>query len=486
MQIYEFTQQLGNWTQTKGPLHGRLAAAFVHAIEQGLILPGTRVPSERTLAEALTLSRTTVLTAYNDLKADGWLESRIGSGTRVSKRRASAARHQTHSATVNGSSTVNLLQINGAEMVDFAIGATVPLAELPRELFSTDADTQNALLAGRSYMPLGLPLLRAAIARTYTKQGLPTTSEQILPTSGAQQAISLITSLYIQRGDAVLVENPTYFGALDVFRLAGARLSPATVGLEHVLAPMLRDRVLAAGPRLIYLTPTYQNPTGAIMPDSTRQCVAAMADEFGIPVIEDHCLSELSIEGSPPGLIARHGKTGTVLSVGSISKLLWAGLRVGWVRGPVEAIAQLARVKTGSDLGSPLVTQAIAAQLLTALDRAKEIRREQLSRRRDLLASLLRERLPEWEFTKPQGGLFLWVRLPGADARHFAQCAARHGVALTPGTMFAADESYADYLRIPFVLDEQSLVLGVDRLALAWTDYRELANAPQAPTTQIV
>jgi DNA-binding transcriptional MocR family regulator len=255
MQIYEFTQQLGNWTQTKGPLHGRLAAAFVHAIEQGLILPGTRVPSERTLAEALTLSRTTVLTAYNDLKADGWLESRIGSGTRVSKRRASAARHQTHSATVNGSSTVNLFQINGAEMVNFASCAIAPLAELPRELFSTDADTQNALLAQSSYMPLGLPLLRAAVARTYTKQGLPTTSEQILPTSGAQQAISLITSLYIQRGDAVLVENPTYFGALDVFRLAGARLSAAPIGLEHVLAPMLRDRVLAAGPRLIYFNP---------------------------------------------------------------------------------------------------------------------------------------------------------------------------------------------------------------------------------------
>jgi DNA-binding transcriptional MocR family regulator len=486
MEINEITQQLGNWQQAKGPLHRRLSVAFEHAIEQGLILPGTRVPAERSLAKALSLSRTTVLAAYNTLKEERWLESRTGSGTWVSSGRASAARHRTHAAAVSGASTVNVLQINDADVVDFGAGITAPLAELPKELFFPDAETQNALLAERGYMSVGLPRLRAAIARLYTKSGLPTVTEQILITSGAQQAISLIASLYIQRGDAVLVENPTFFGALDAFRLAGARLSPVPVGPDHVQASMVRDRILSAGPRLIYLTPTYQNPTGAIMPESTRQAVAAMADEFGIPVIEDHTLSELSIEGSPPGLIARYSKSGTVLTVGSMSKLFWAALRVGWVRGPVAAITQLTRVKTGSDLGSPLITHAIAAQLLTVLDQAKEIRREQLLRRRDLLASLLRERLPDWEFIEPRGGLFLWVRLPSGDARSFAQSAARHGVAVTPGSIFASDESNADHLRIPFVLDEESLSVGVNRLTAAWEEYRESANARPARTTPIV
>jgi DNA-binding transcriptional MocR family regulator len=486
MEVNALAQQLGNWTQAKGPLHGRLTAAFEHAITQGLIMPGTRMPSERALAEALALSRTTVLTAFNNLKAEGWLESRAGSGTWVSKRRASAAQHGTHAAIVNGMSTVNLLQIDDTEVSDFAMGSTMPLAELRKELFVTDEETQNELLAGRSYVPLGLPRLRAAVARMYTKEGLPTTSEQILITSGAQQALSLITSLYVQRGDAVLVENPTYFGALDAFRLAGARLTPLPVGLEHVEGSMLRDRLLTAGPRLMYLTPTYQNPTGAIMPESTRQHVAALADEFGVPLIEDHALGDLSIEGTPPGLIARHSKTGAVLVISSISKLFWPALRVGWVRGPVSAIAQLARVKTGSDLGSPLMTQAIAVRLLTLLEQAREIRGRQLGRLRDLLASQLRARLPDWEFSVPRGGLFLWVRLPTGDARYFAQCAARHGVAVTPGSMFAADESYADYLRIPFVLDEQSLVLGVDRLAAAWTEFRELANARPVRSSPLV
>lgn len=477
MDVHAVIQQLGNWTLAKGPLHGRLSAAFEQAIGQGLIVPGTRLPSERALAEALALSRTTVLTAYNNLKAEGWLESRTGSGTWVSKRRASAAVHETHAGIVSGTSTVNLLEIDGAEILDFAMGSTLPLAALRKEMYLVDNETQEALLAGRGYMPLGLPRLRTAVARMYTSQGLPTASDQILVTSGAQQALSLIAALYVQRGDTVLVENPTYFGALDVFRLAGARLSPVPVGPDHVLEPMLRDRITSNGPRLMYLTPTYQNPTGATMPESTRQRVAAMADEFGIPAIEDHTLSELTVEGSPPGLIARHSKAGMVLSVGSVSKLFWPALRVGWVRAPVPVIAQLARVKTGADLGSALMTQAIAAQLLTAFDRAKEMRREELSGRRDLLVSLLRERLPEWEFTVPDGGLFLWVRLPGGDARYFAQCAARHGVALTPGSMFAADESFADYLRLPFVLDEQSLSRGVERLAVAWNEYRELVKA---------
>lgn len=476
MNVNTLVQQLGNWTHGKGPLHVRLATALEQAIEQGRILPGGRLPAERLLAEALALSRTTVLTAYTTLKTDGWIESRTGSGTWVSKRRASAARQQTHSAIVSGTSTLSVLEIDGSQTVDLAAGTTLPLTELPSELYMIDAEARSLLLADRSYMPHGLPQLRQAIASLYSSRGLPTSSDQVLVTSGAQQALSLLASLYVQRGDTVLVENPTYFGALDAFRLAGARLSPVPVSEQHVSGSMLRDRLLAVGPRLLYLTPTYQNPTGAVMPGATRECIRALADEFGIPIIEDHTLSELSIDGSPPGLISAHGRAGTVLCVGSMSKLFWAGLRVGWVRGPSAAIAQLARVKTATDLGSALLTQAIAAQLLTVLDQAKAIRREQLLRRRDLLAGLIRDSLPGWEFKLPPGGLFLWVRLPSGDARYFAQCAARHGVAITPGSMFSCDEAYADYLRIPFVLDEESLVLGAARLGSAWSEFRGTVN----------
>lgn len=461
--------QLGNWTELRGPLHSRLGNALQTAIQHGLLPPGTRLPAERNLAESLALSRTTVLAAYSALKSDGWLESRPGSGTWVCSKPAAQARQRTYDAVLSNSSMLNLLQIDDSEVVDFAVGTPKPLSDLPRELYTLDSSLQTELLLERHYMPLGFPALRQAIATYYARRDLPTTADQILVTGGAQQAISLVTSAYLQRGDSVLVENPTYFGALDVFRFAGARLAPVSVGPNHINPSELRDRLPTTGSRLVYVTPTYQNPTGAILPDRARREIAQLGEEFGVPIVEDHSLSELGIEeGSRPPFIARYGTTSNVITLGSLSKLFWAGLRVGWLRAPVGVVTKIARVKTAADLGSALVTQAIGAQLLQAMDEAKAIRREQLAAKRDLLAQLLREALPSWRFELPQGGLFLWVRLPGYDSRQFAQAAARHGVALTPGPLFAADDSFVEYLRIPYLLEEDRIRLGVQRLAEAW------------------
>jgi DNA-binding transcriptional MocR family regulator len=422
-----------------------------------------------------------VLSAYSALKSDGWLESRPGSGTWVCAKAAAQARQRSYDAVVSNSSTLNLLQIDDHEVIDFAVGTPKPLSDLPRELYTLDSSVQTELLLERHYMPLGFPALRQAIAAYYTRRDVPTIADQILVTGGAQQAISLVASAYLQRGDSVLVENPTYFGALDVFRFAGARLAPVSVGPNHMNPAELRDRLPATGSRLLYLTPTYQNPTGAILPDRARREIAQLSDEFGVPVIEDHSLSELAIDdASPPPFIARYGAAANVITLGSLSKLFWAGLRVGWLRAPVGVVTKIARIKTAADLGSALVTQAIGAQLLQAVDEAKTIRRAQLAARRDLLAQLLREALPDWHFELPKGGLFLWVRLPGYDSRQFAQAAARHGVALTPGPLFAADDSFVEYLRIPYLLDEDRIRLGVERLAEAWQAFMA-SSALQTP-----
>jgi DNA-binding transcriptional MocR family regulator len=235
---------------------------------------------------------------------------------------------------------------------------------------------------------------------------------------------------------------------------------------------------MAHGPRLIHLTPTHHNPTGSVMPASSRRAIAHLAREFGIVVVEDGTLADTAIDGEPPPPpLAVHAPEDAVLTIGSLSKLYWAGLRVGWVRGPVSLIRQLARIKSAWDLGSAVTPQAVAAQLLSAIDRARMLRAQQFKERRDLLSSLVAEQLPEWQFEKPSGGLFLWVRLPGVDARYFAQCAARRHVALTPGSLFSVDESHVEYLRIPFLLDPPSLRLGVERLAAAWRECQGLAAA---------
>jgi DNA-binding transcriptional MocR family regulator len=486
MSIDVFVQQLGAWSVGEGTLHRRLAAAIEKAIRQGIVLPGTQLPPERKLAEALAVSRTTVVAAYNGLRTDGWLESRLGSGTWVAAGRAGAARQHAHAVVVESSPLMNVLQAAGADATDFATACSQALTELPEHLFRIAPDVQRAVLAERNYVPFGFPVLRDAIARQYRQAGVPTQPEQVLVTAGAQQAISLLTSLYVQHGDTVLVENPTYFGALQAFRLAGARLAGVAAGPKHVDAAQLRDRILATRPRLVHLTPTHHNPTGATMPETARRDVARLSQEFGTPIVEDCALADLAIEGLPPKPIAAFAGEGTVLTIGSMSKLYWAGLRIGWIRGPAGVIAQAARLKTAADLGCPLLTQVIGSQLLGALEQAKALRGAQLRTRRDLLVELLGEHLPEWRFTTPKGGLCLWVRLPGHDAARFTQYASRFGVSLAAGAIFAADDSCQEFLRIPFLLEEAAITEGVLRLKAAWQEFRSTASAGMTPAAPIV
>jgi DNA-binding transcriptional MocR family regulator len=478
--------QIGNWTERRGPLHDRLATALEDAIRLGALPPQMRLPAERVLADALALSRTTVVTAYNRLRADGWLESRSGSGTWVCAGRAALVQREAQAAALDRSPLINLLSIDDKETVDMAVGTPMPLSELPSELYTVSPELQQSFLAERTYMPLGYPPLREAVARLYRRQGIATDANQILVTSGAQQAIALVTALLVQRGDTVIVETPTYFGALDAFRLAGARTVGVPLEHLHVDPTVLRDRLIAHGPRLVHVTPTHQNPTGAVMPASGRRAIAQLAREFGIVVVEDGTLADTTIDGPPPPPpLAVHAPDEAVLTIGSMSKLYWAGLRVGWLRGPVAIIRQLARIKSAWDLGSALAPQAVSAQLLAAIDEAKRLRARQLQRRRDLLVSLLADRMPEWQFEKPRGGLFLWVRLPGVDARVFAQCAARLHVAISPGPLFSVDDAHVEFLRVPFLLDEPQLHLATERLAAAWRECRRL-GARLHPSRPIV
>ncbi len=478
-------RHLGAWGAAKGPLHQRLATALMAMVRDGIVLPGTRLPAERPLAEALAISRTTVVTAYNTLRADGWLESRTGGGTWVSRATARGARERAHTATLEHVSLLELASLD-EDMIDLATGISTPLVSLVRSLVAPADAVEGTLTSVRQYWPLGLPALREAIARMFTRQQVPTDADQILVTCGAQQALSLVTMLLVQRGDVVLVETPTYFGALDAFRFAGARLSGVPVGDRHVDPAMLRDRLFATGPRLIYLTPTYNNPTGVVMPQSARQAVARTIEETGVTLVEDHAIADVSFDGQPPPAIAACSDGGNIISIGSISKVWWAGLRIGWIRATPSLIRQLGGLKSAADLGGPLPTQAMAVPLVAALDDARKARREELRPRRDLLAALLRQQLPEWTFTMPSGGLFLWVRTPGVNARQFAQYAARHHVALAPGGLFSVGDGHDEFLRLPYLLDEPALERGVHRLSAAWRAFLQMAPRREARSAAFV
>ncbi|MBV8202955.1 MAG: aminotransferase class I/II-fold pyridoxal phosphate-dependent enzyme, partial [Acidobacteria bacterium] len=240
--------------------------------------------------------------------------------------------------------------------------------------------------------------------------------------------------------------------------------------------------VVRESPRLIYLVPSFHNPTGALMPEAHRLLVARLAADTATPVLEDLTLADLDLDAPPPPPIAAAVPGAPVLTVGSLSKLVWAGLRIGWVRAEAPVIARLARFKVLSDLGSSLPGQVMAARLLRRAAAIREVRRQEARGRRSALERALAAALPDWTFSRPAGGLCLWVRLPRGNAEELAQVALRHGVAIVPGPTCSPRDAWESYLRMPFVLGDGEMSEGIARLARAWNDYAPAAR-PGPPRT---
>jgi DNA-binding transcriptional MocR family regulator len=452
-------------------LYARLAKAIRTGIAHGTIPVGSRLPAERVLAGALAVSRTTVAGAYRLLEEEGWLERRQGSGTRVKLRSDLRGAEAPTVPLSHGAAIETLLgELEGT--VDLTVAGFGGADALPAEMLAISVEEAEVLLRGHvGYLPSGLPELRERVAAWLTDQGLPTASQQVLTTSGAQQAIGLVAALVLQPGDVVVLENPTYFGAIDVFRSRGARLVPVPLDHEGVDVEALRSAVATSAPVLIYVTPTCNNPTGSVLSPERRRSLTRALGDFGGYVIEDQTLSPLLYEGETPPSIAALTDSDKVVVVGSMSKLFWGGLRVGWVRGPETLISRLARLKVMADLGSSLPSQLIASRLLPKGAEVQARRREQLRERWRILTDLAAELLPSWELWPPSGGPFAWAKLPGGDANRLAQIANRHGVRIMPGSIPSVDGSHADHIRLSLTPDVETLAVGVRRLAEAWKVY---------------
>jgi DNA-binding transcriptional MocR family regulator len=350
---------LGDWMSGDGPLYRRLAGALAAAVTVGDLGPGDLLPSERALAAMLAVSRATVVAAYDVLRADGVLDSRRGSGSRIAGRGTSGAVPDGRAPDGRATAIIQRLVDRAGPMISLAKAnddAAPELAGVVREV--VDGELAGLLRDG-GYHPRGLPALRAALAAHFTEQGLPTADGQLLVTTGATQALALIAQLWVRRGDPVLVESPGWPGCLDLFRARRARLVGVPLDDEGI-RPDLLDRACATHrPRLLYVMPTVHNPTGTVTSPARRRWIADIAGRHRVPVVEDNAYPG-------PAPIAAY-RSHEVLSIGSLTKPVWAGLRTGWVRGPAATIARLARLKALDDLGSPVLDQAVAARLLPSL-----------------------------------------------------------------------------------------------------------------------
>lgn len=478
-------QILGDWMENPGPLYSRLTQAFVSAIEQLDLPAGTRLPAERALAEMLSVSRATVTQAYEALREGGWVQSRQGSGTWVGS--VSQAGNTPAPAgprpLSSGYFFTRLVDSSPQPPINMSMAALSDAEEIFRD--SASFGLEDLLgVPNHGYAPLGSAMLRREISGVYGRSGAPTLPDEVLVTSGAQQAISLLAAHYLQRGDAVIVETPTYAGAIDAFSRAGARLIPVPMGSEGIRLELLAEALASAKPRLVYLMPSFQNPTGVVLPEAARQEIARLADQSQVPFVEDNTLADLAFGEAAPPPLAHYARGGTIVSLGSMSKLYWAGLRIGWVRGPAALITRLGQHKVAADLGSSMVSQAIACRLLVNHEQVQARRAEMLRSRLDLLERLLQERIPEWRWRRPGGGLSLWVRIPSGDAHAYADQALRHGVAITPGSDLAPDDGFHDHIRINFVVGEDLIEAAVDRLAAAWAAHRA-AGGPQREAVEV-
>jgi len=352
--------ELGDWAVGPGPLFRQLARAIASGVERGTLPRGGALPSERALAAALSVSRGTAVAAYDLLVAEGLVQRRPGSGTSVagsgsfelpSGREGSALVHRLvdHSAGRSG-------------VVDLSISVLREAAGLPDVAVRTE--DLRALRPDTGYSPWGLPELRDAIARHVTGWGLPTTAHEVVVTTGAQQAISAAAACWIRPGDTVVVDDPSYPGAVSTFLQAGARLIGLPVGPGGVRPEDLQG-ALASHPALVYLQSTLHSPTGTVLGEARRRELAAVIARSRVPLVEDLALADLAWREAPPP-IASFCLGASVVVVGSLSKLYWGGLRVGWARADEPLALRIARVKATHDLGSSVLGQAFAARLLAA------------------------------------------------------------------------------------------------------------------------
>ncbi|MCL6648199.1 MAG: PLP-dependent aminotransferase family protein [Chloroflexi bacterium] len=426
------------------------------SIRRGELLPGTRLTPERQLAAQLGVSRTTVINAYRELEARGYIRGQVGRGTYVcavpgpgaaplawQAKLAWAVQHPAD-PLLGG-----LLQVaSQPAMVSFALGAPA-LEEVPHRLPELLADALARDPAARWHGPAeGQPVLRQALAAR-----LRVRAEEVMVVSGASQGLDLLCRCLVERGESVLVERPVNRVALQVFAAAGARL----VGWDFPRADseQLEDLILRYRPKLLYTNPTYQNPTGQSLSLAQRKELLALAVRYQLPVIEDDAYRELGLLGSPPPSLRALDDWGIVVSLGTFSKLLGPGLRVGWVVAAPALVRQLAQLRLRSDLHTSNVLQLALAELLRtgALDwhvrRLRSVHRERLETMvraiaRDVPRGALR-------FRPPEGGIFLWCRLgPGLDASRLLTRGLAMGVLIAAGPLFYPDGGGREEVRLCF------------------------------------
>jgi DNA-binding transcriptional MocR family regulator len=434
---------VGVWREGPGPAHQRLSDRLRLLVLDGCLALGSTLPSERDLAAVLGTSRTTVGAAYRTLVDEGYLATR--ERARATVRLPDGPPPEPATGPNPASIDLSFAAPPGpGQALHAAFDAA--LRQLPRHF------------ERHGYDRFGIAELREAVADWHRRRGLPTSPDHIMITNGAQHALALLARTLLSPRDRVVIEHPTYPHAIRTFTEARARLLPVAVTPAGWDAGQLREAGRNAA--LAYLIPDFHNPTGMCMPSGVRRDLA-----LACPTVVDETMTDLALDCPSPEPFALY--VPTAVSIGTVSKSIWGGLRIGWIRALPALLDRIAQNRTAIDLGTPVIEQLATAVLLRRRQTRRPDALRQLKAQRDALRQALSDHLPDLRAPLPAGGITLWATLPEAISSRLAATAPDHGVTIAAGPRFGVGGAFERHLRLPYTLPPDKLTEAIRRLARA-------------------
>src|ERR1700680_5054388 len=481
--------------QSHVPLYIQLRDQLRALVHAGDLRPSDRCAASRELATMLGVHRTTVANAYAELESEGLIQGHVGRGTFIRANGNGLKITPPPPPVLNGHHGIRwelLFADERGEEVLSRLTASAPddalsfvMARPAQEFFPIEElqTCVNTVLRREATEVLnlgpsdGYAPLKEALLEMLQREGMAAKDENLLITDGCQQSLDLISKAFVRPGDCVILENPTYPGALAIFNGARARclavpirthLEPGTslgLDLEALEATLAANRV-----KLIVLTPDFQNPTGTSMPLASRRKVLELASRHQVPVVEDHIYARLHAREDRLRSLKQLDRSNIVIHIDSFAKVAFPGLRVGWIVAPAMAIERLRVVKQTTDLHTDQLAQATLAEFLRRGMFSKHVAkmRKVYASRLQALDEALRKHMPEeTRWTRPEGGMCLWLELPpGFDASELLIHSKERGVLFAPGRYFYAQNPLPNTLRLGYAgLDEKQIVRGVTILA---------------------
>lgn len=461
--------------QSSTPLYLQLRDHVARFIHSGALKPEERLPSIRTLSQSTGVNKLTVIEGYSVLEADGLIHARQGAGYFVNPAAIPAPKLESTFApeqTViipeqRGSSffelyTTSVQALQHEDIIDFSCGFPHPPEDLQRVSRRAVAQVAQALF---NYgLPEGQLTLRKQIAQMLVQQGLGVSPDDLIVTNGSKQGLSLATHYYVQPGDWVIVESPTFHGALAILESLGARVIGIPMAAEGMNLELLEQYLRSHRPKLIYTISTLHNPTGLTTSQVHRQQLLALAHEYECPVLEDNAYEGLNFEPVPPPIkaIDQHD---WVTYIGTFSKTLMPGLRVGYMVVTGKHYKPILERKLLQDLHVSTVSQAIVSEYLASghyRRHLSRLRAKNLQGRNAMLQALERYFPEEVEWTVPKGGLFLWVHLPaGLPIQAICREALTQNVLVANSAAFFPDQRGYPALRLTFLHPPEKIEQGI-------------------------